>query len=479
MHRPTATGVEVTRESTFPLQIIAPKLVIPDIRTSADGFSGVTATVRTTDDGTGSHWSAVNPLLRASWSRSRDYVTDPSEALAPIALDDAHLRELRRDHPLSAVMPVFERLLTRPAAEAGLIVAVGDARGRLLWVDGDRPTLRRAESVAFQPGADWSERAIGTSAPGTALAAGHGVQVHRSEHFAHHVQGFSCTAAPIRCPLTGEVLGVVDVTGGAEAVSTHSLPLILAAVDAAQAELRKLGGIAARPGHRPDRTAPSTPPARTQSIGSLPGDVSAPLLELTVLGAERPHLRAGPQSSELTLRHAEILTLLLQDRRSRDAAAGHGMSAEALAQALYGAPGHEVALRAELVRLRRRLADLVAPDRLEIASRPYRLVGRITSDAEQLLERLAAGDRDAALTLWSGPLLPTSESPGVAELRLEVDVVLREAMLQDADADQLWRYLDSGRDVADEELLRTALRILPSDSPRRAVLLGRATAMQR
>ncbi|WP_261623564.1 GAF domain-containing protein [Nesterenkonia marinintestina] len=425
----------------------------------------------TTGEGTGSHWSAVNPLLRDSWSRSRRYVTDPFDALAPIALDDAHLREARRDHPLSAVMPVFGRMLTQPAADAGLIVAVGDARGRLLWVDGARSTLRRAESVAFQPGADWSERAIGTSAPGTALVTGHGVQVHRSEHYAHPVQGFSCTAAPIRCPLTGEVLGVVDVTGGADAVSRHSLPLILAAVDAAQTELRRIREVGPAPSSAARR---AVRPHRGPAPLPVP-----PAAELTILGADRPHLRAGVRSAELSLRHAEILTLLLEDRGASSAVGTHGMTAEELAEALYGSRGHAVTLRAELVRLRRRLADLASPEHLGIASRPYRLIGRVTSDAEQMLEALADGDRDTALTLWSGPPLPTSESPGVEALRTRTESVLREAMLQDADADQLWRYLEAGTDASDEELLRTALRILPADSPRRAVLLGRATAAQR
>lgn len=464
-----------------------------------------------TSPGESSPWSAANPLLRESWKRSRGYVSDPLLALAPITLDEIGLHELRREHPLAGVMPIFDRMLTRPAADAGLIVGVGDARGRLLWVDGSRPTLRRAESVAFQAGADWSERAIGTSAPGTALATGHGVQVHQAEHYAHHVQDFSCTAAPIRCPVTGEVLGVVDVTGGSEAVSTHSLPLILAAVDAAQQELRRLRAplqvspdSSARPVPHPaprsaitnprrashaapsPRTPPGAPGAQGapgrrsthagHSLGQEPATVEGTLVELTVLGVDRPHLRAGSRSAEVTLRHAEILTLLLGEQRRGQT--GHGMSAEALAEALFGAPGHEVSLRAEIVRLRRRLAAVIGAEHLEIASRPYRLIGRITSDVEQMLHCLTDGDRDTALTLWAGPLLPTSESPQIASLRREAEAVLRESIIQDGDAEQIWRYLEAARGPVDDEVLRTALQVLPADSPRRAVLLGRATAMQ-
>ena len=69
-------------------------------------------------------------------------------------------------------MPVIRRLLVDDAAEAGLLVAVSDAAGQLLWVEGC-PSLRaRAEGMHFLPGADWSEASAGTNAPGTALALG-------------------------------------------------------------------------------------------------------------------------------------------------------------------------------------------------------------------------------------------------------------------------------------------------------------------
>ncbi|WP_049897732.1 hypothetical protein [Nesterenkonia massiliensis] len=121
-----------------------------------------------------STWGNLRPELRESWRRSAAFLSDPGAAQAPVELPEDDLVEIRQAHPLRLVLPVFDQLLIRPAAEAGLIVAIGDAEGRLLWVDGDRGALRRAESSAFQPGARWSEQAIGTSAPGVALATGRG-----------------------------------------------------------------------------------------------------------------------------------------------------------------------------------------------------------------------------------------------------------------------------------------------------------------
>ena len=80
-------------------------------------------------------------------------------------------------------MPIIRQLLVEDAADSGVVVAVSAADGTLLWVEGDRKACRRAEAMNFVPGADWSERAAGTNAPGTALALDRGVQIRGSEHF--------------------------------------------------------------------------------------------------------------------------------------------------------------------------------------------------------------------------------------------------------------------------------------------------------
>lgn len=384
-------------------------------------------------------WSALPPLLRDSWHRSSAYLKDPVRALAPIDLDDADLAEHRRNHPLAQVLPIFDHLLIRPAAEAGLIVAIGDASGRLLWVDGARKTLRRAESSAFQPGANWSERTIGTSAPGTALVTGRGVQVHQEEHFAAAAHQLSCSAAPIRCPHSGALLGVVDLTGDLQAVATHSLPLVQAAISAAEAELRVF------------------PAARNCG-------------QLVTLGCAIPQLSNGANRERLGLRHAELLTLLAwHSLRQR----GPGLSAAELAEDLYGEPGHEVAVRAELVRLRRLLSSTPAAGRLDLSSRPYRLSGDLDFDAVHAAGAIVAGDLSAALDLYGGLLLPASEAPGVIRIRHELAALLREAVLQDGSAEQLWRYLQLPEAESDQEAIMTALRILPPDSPHRAALIAR------
>ncbi|MDP3872569.1 MAG: EAL domain-containing protein [Methyloversatilis sp.] len=99
-----------------------------------------------------------------------------------------------------------------------------DPEGTILDVEGD-PHLREAvERVRLVPGANWNESASGTNAIGTALALGQPMQVHASEHFCAGIQKWSCSAAVIRDPVNGAILGVLDISGSSSAYNQYSLP---------------------------------------------------------------------------------------------------------------------------------------------------------------------------------------------------------------------------------------------------------------
>ena len=121
----------------------------------------------------------------------------------------------------------------------------------------------------FVAGADWSEATVGTSAPGTALALGRGIQISGAEHYKRSVHPWSCTAVPFHDPDSGALLGVVDITGTATAVAPHTLSLVEATVAAAQAQLRveRLQLAAARLAGSPHDGGPRHPlPARRAAV---------------------------------------------------------------------------------------------------------------------------------------------------------------------------------------------------------------------
>jgi len=389
----------------------------------------------------------IRRLVAESWQRSLDLQLDPDHLLAGFDIDDAELREYRNAHPLSLVLPTIHNLLIRHSFDAGLIVAVGDEAGRLLWIDGDRSLRRKAEGMLFVEGADWSETAVGTSAPGTALALDHGIQIRGAEHFNRIVHPWSCTAVPVHDPGSGAVLGVIDITGGDDAVAPATLPLLQAAVAAVESELRILGLE-----HRPRK--PKTVLAR-------PAATSAPVL--SVLGSDQGRLSLGGKVTELSARHAEILVLLAWHRE--------GLSVDRLSSLVYEDGASEVTVRAEMVRLRRVLAA-VDPS-LVPSSRPYRLGRRIELDVERVLAFLDRGAHRVALGAYTGAILPTSTAPGIVDLRAEVTARLRDALLTDASVETLLEYARTDEAAYDVEVWRECLKRLPPKSPKRAAVVAR------
>ncbi|MEM7542835.1 MAG: sigma-54-dependent Fis family transcriptional regulator [Pseudomonadota bacterium] len=78
-------------------------------------------------------------------------------------------------------------------------------------------------------GRDWSERASGTNAIGTALVAGSPTMVRSVEHFVAAAKIWDCSAAPIRDLSDGSCIGVLDVTSVGDLSDSHTLALAVTA----------------------------------------------------------------------------------------------------------------------------------------------------------------------------------------------------------------------------------------------------------
>ncbi|OBC08063.1 transcriptional regulator [Mycobacterium sp. 852013-50091_SCH5140682] len=356
----------------------------------------------------------VRRVVAESWQRSLATGVDPDRG-AQAAAAAARLGALRDANPLSSALPVIRRLLVDDAADSGVVVAITGPDGTLLWVEGDLAVCRKVEAMNFVPGADWSERSAGTNAPGTALALDAEVQIRGSEHFSRVVQPWNCTAVPVHDPVTGALLGSIDLTGGSAIVTPQTLGLVRATAVAVENHLALLR-----------LTGPASRPAPTEP-------------RLTVLGADRPQWQYTDddgvvRSAMLTGRHADILVLLLRHPE--------GLSADHLAVLLDEKDLDVVTVRAEMSRLRRVIGEAY------LASRPYRLVKPIASDMGEVFDALGADEVDAALRAYSGELLPQSVSPAVARLRTELSAGLRGAVLAESNLDTLRRWLDlpEGRD---------------------------------
>ncbi|MEZ3160664.1 GAF domain-containing protein [Microbacterium sp. BWT-B31] len=402
----------------------------------------------------------VRGIVRDSWRRSLDLLVGV-EALPPVGLTPEQLEEHRRQHPLSEAIDMIRTLLLPgDSAESGVVIAVGDAAGRLLWVEGDHRVRALTGDMGFVPGADWSENAVGTAAPGTALQLDRSVQIHGAEHFNRLVQPWSCTAAPVHDPETRRILGVIDVTGGEQIITPQAQLLVDATARAIEGELL-LSRLRAR-AEAPAGRSPARRRAPRQTARAT----------LRVLGRDRALLEIDADGSEtvseVSTRHAELLLMLATHRQ--------GVSAEQLGALVYGEGEAAVTLRAEMVRLRKSL-EKIAPS-LVPESRPYRLGGDLETDAHQMLSLLDRGAHRVALAAYRGAVLPDSVAPGVEEFRDAVATALREALMAEASVDVLLAYADTEAGADDEEVLRLCLSMLPARSPKRAGIVARIERLE-
>ncbi|MFI6108407.1 GAF domain-containing protein [Streptomyces sp. NPDC051310] len=374
----------------------------------------------------------VRALVAESWRRSARARVSP-EGAACVDLGGEELGAYRGGHPLAAAMPVIRELMGAYATDGEHLVAVCDAYGRLLWVEGHAGTLRRAERMNFVAGARWAESAAGTNAPGTALAVDRPVQVFAAEHFRRPVQAWTCAAAPVHDPHTGHLLGAVDITGGDRLAHPHSLAFVQAVARAAESQLALAG-----------------PPAGGERA------------RLSALGRDEALWAAGGRTVRLSRRHSEILVLLARHPE--------GLSGDELLVALYeeGAV-NPVTLRAELSRLRALLGPGV------LRSRPYRLAVPVDADFGAVGRRLASGAVTAALSGYAGPLLPGSGAPAVVRLRQMLADRLRAALIARGDAGLLadWAYSPWGED--DLEVWRALAASVPAGD--RATVRARLRAL--
>ncbi|MGW4029630.1 GAF domain-containing protein [Streptomyces sp. NPDC004838] len=370
----------------------------------------------------------VRPVVAASWRRSARARVSP-ETTVGVELDEDALNAYRENHPLALVMPLVRELTSAYATDGEHLVAVCDAHGRLLWVEGPLATRRKAGLMNFVPGARWAEAVAGTNAPGTAIMVDRPVQVFAAEHFCRAVQAWTCAAAPIHDPATGRVLGAVDITGGDRLAHPHSLAFVGAVARAAESQLALLA-----------------PPPATGSV------------QLTALGRDEALLVVDGRKTRLSRRHSEILVLL--------AHRPEGVGGDELLTELYEDESvTPVTLRAELSRLRGLLGSEL------LRSRPYRLADRVDTDFDTVSRRLASGAVTGALSAYAGPLLPASQAPAVVRLRRRLEGQMRAALIARGDPGLLadWAYSPWGED--DLPVWRALASVLPSS--RRPAALAR------
>lgn len=170
---------------------------------------------------------SIDERLARSWRRSLEAGLSPTDRLADTehASAGALSHAQARSHELLAhSRPVMEYLFEQVRHSQSMVV-LADLRGMLINTLGDAGFLDKAARAALTSGASWHEQHRGTNAIGTALAEASGVEVHGSEHFLERNGFLTCAAAPI-LSASGELMGILDLSGDQRSRHPYTLGLV-------------------------------------------------------------------------------------------------------------------------------------------------------------------------------------------------------------------------------------------------------------
>jgi transcriptional regulator of acetoin/glycerol metabolism len=379
----------------------------------------------------------VRPEIRDSWQLSTGAVT-PDLTEAPLA-DESDTAAYWRQSPLQTAVGRVEAELRRTAEDGDLVIAVTDAQTRILWTYGGRVMRRKAETVNFVPGGRWDEGSVGTNALAIASRTGDPSMVFSAEHYASIVHNWVCWAAPVHDPVSGEQLGVIDLSTTWD--RTHPIGLATARVMARLIET-------------------AMPTGRRTGLPDVPPP--EPGLTLSVLGTAEAWLDG--RRLLLNRRQTEILALLAMHPQ--------GLSLEQLHSLVYGDSAVTTStLKAEVSHLRAALGG-------QLASRPYRLTLPVVTDIDEVQLLLRRGDVRGAVAAYGGDLLPGTNAPGLVEMGDFLAVSMREALLAHPDPEAVLRYSELA--PYDTHVVEVCLaRLGLSDHPAKPLLRARLAVAER
>lgn len=188
--------------------------------------------------GTGEQGLQIRRLILASWERSREHNVDADRILAPF------VRDPDLDEPLArSAAPILDALHEQMRGEA-VSTILTDNTGLVL--DRRSSTLQISQSldaVQLAPGFSYAEQFVGTNGIGTAITSGTAAFVDGREHYSGELGQFACAGAPIRHPVRGRAVGVLDITTWSQAPGPILMALASATARQIEAELLAQTGL--------------------------------------------------------------------------------------------------------------------------------------------------------------------------------------------------------------------------------------------
>ncbi|QOZ44692.1 sigma-54-dependent Fis family transcriptional regulator [Bradyrhizobium sp. CCBAU 53340] len=174
----------------------------------------------------------VRGVIEESWQRSiksgvnahcrgSSFVTSP---------DELYELRLKNDDLLGSSAHTFRRV-AEVLGDAATMLVITDRNGVVLDVGGDQRTIDAGHDIRLEVGAAWGETVTGTNGIGTALVTGKPVHVHAAEHFSEGIKAWTCVGSPIRSPIDGSIIGIIDFSGPQAIFHRHNIALAVIAAN--------------------------------------------------------------------------------------------------------------------------------------------------------------------------------------------------------------------------------------------------------
>ncbi len=149
----------------------------------------------------------VRESIMASWTRSRDWKVPADHFDLPY--DPNPNRDTQLTYSASNVIgDLADQLAGEPVC-----IVLTDAQGVVLdRRTGDSALRAHLDRVKLDIGFSYSEQHVGTNGIGTALEGRGPAEVFGHEHYVEHLEDLACAGAPIYHPVTGKLVGIIDLT---------------------------------------------------------------------------------------------------------------------------------------------------------------------------------------------------------------------------------------------------------------------------
>jgi transcriptional regulator of acetoin/glycerol metabolism len=182
--------------------------------------------------------SLYESMILKEWKRCRDLRIN-ADMNKGVMLTADEFEKVRNNNRglIEKALPVLKNV-SQFLTWIPIILILTDNKGNILQVLGENKVRKHAANNNIIEGSIWREELAGNNGLGTALNRKAPVHVFAAEHYCEGWHTWTCAAAPILNPFTGEVIGVVDLTSFEKDYKDEALGLTFSLANQIATELK-------------------------------------------------------------------------------------------------------------------------------------------------------------------------------------------------------------------------------------------------